>query len=666
MPKTADTAKGIPKDLQQLPLLGGSAYELVIDPSATRTLYAGTVGGVYKSTNGGEDWSPINSGLGLPAPMINALAIDPMEQQTIYAGSPGGVYKSTNGGGDWSPINTGLIRAKIEHLAIDPTAPETIYAGTVDAGVYKSIDGGNNWNPINRGLISPCLTGLVVDPIEPQRLYVSTYGNGVWAYSVAPNGSLVEITVGGGGTTAASTSGGTLDVQVGYAELEVNSGDAPYGTAVFSYKQSGVIVSEAAVPASPPTTSARIFINYSSDVPALPGRREAGTIDINTGIAVVNYGYVTANITYTLRHIDGTSITTGHGTIPARAHFARFVNDLKDEVPDFDLPSDFSTTIQSASLEISSDQPLSILALRGTTNQRNDFLMTSTPISDLSVPFSDKPAYFPQFADGAGYSTSLILLNSSTSAEAGTLQIIDDKGDPLIIKQVDGAADSSFRYSIPPYGVYRFLSDGSSADLKVGWVRVISDEGTSTPTGSEILGYNPGDVLVTQTGIPSASATTRARIYVDLTGKHNTGLAIANIANTDASITVNAYEMDGNTGVGATVGPVLLNANGHTAKFADECVSALPSEFIGVLEIGSATPFAAVTLRTLVNERNEFLITSFPIADANQRAPIPIVFPEIADGGGYVTQVVLISAAGGANTTIIFYNEDGAPLAVGK
>ena len=78
-------------------------------------------------------------------------------------------------------------------------------------------------------------------------------------------------------------------MRVGYAVLDVDSGAAPYGTAVFSFKQNGVTVSEAGVPASPPTTAARIFIDYRSSVAAIPGRISAGTIDINTGIAVVNY-----------------------------------------------------------------------------------------------------------------------------------------------------------------------------------------------------------------------------------------------------------------------------------------------------------------------------------------------------------------------------------------
>ena len=109
-----------------------------------------------------------------------------------------------------------------------------------------------------------------------------------------------------------------------------------------------------------------------------------------------------------------------------------------------------------------------------------------------------------------------------------------------------------------------------------------------------------------------------------------------------------------------------LSANGHKAKFANEFVSGLPAGFTGVLDITSPTPFAALTMRSLNNERNDFLLTTFPIADQNRSAPSPIVFPQIADGGGYVTQFILIGAGGASSVTLNFYGEDGKPLPVGK
>ncbi|HEY7189415.1 MAG TPA: hypothetical protein VH436_22815, partial [Vicinamibacterales bacterium] len=41
----------------------GTAFAIAVDPQTPSTLYAGTKGGVFKSTDGGSEWSPVNAGL---------------------------------------------------------------------------------------------------------------------------------------------------------------------------------------------------------------------------------------------------------------------------------------------------------------------------------------------------------------------------------------------------------------------------------------------------------------------------------------------------------------------------------------------------------------------------------------------------------------------------
>ena len=68
---------------------------------------------------------------------INVLAIDPSTPTTLYAGTDGGgAFKSTNGGGNWSAVNTGLTNTLVEALAIDSATPSTLYAGTYGGGVF--------------------------------------------------------------------------------------------------------------------------------------------------------------------------------------------------------------------------------------------------------------------------------------------------------------------------------------------------------------------------------------------------------------------------------------------------------------------------------------------------------------------------------------------------
>jgi sugar lactone lactonase YvrE len=469
-----------------------------------------------------------------------------------------------------------------------------------------------------------------------------------------------------GSASGCRTYNTSAAARAGYATLAVESGVAPYGTAVFSFKQNGVTVTEAGVPASPPTTSARIFIDYRVAANAVPARMDAGTVDVNTGIAIVNSGAGTATITYTLRDSTGRSLAVGHGTLKPGAHISKFINQFSEVAPDFNLPENFQTAIQFASLQIDADQHLSLIALRMTTNQRNEALYTTTPVADLNVSPNNNPIYFPQFADGGGYTTSLILLNSSDHIETGTFEIFNSEGVPLTVTQAGGSAGSSFQYSIPAGGAARFQTDGFPAQGQSGWVRLTPDAGTSTPVGSGLFGYNPGSILVSESGFPAAAPTTHARIYLDLSEKHNTGLAIANVASADAVITIKAFQKDGITQAGTTSTSLQLAGHGYTGQFANQLIQGLPAGFIGVLDIRSSTPFAALTLRSLDNERHDFLMTTFPVADVNQVASSPVIFPHIADGGGYTTEFILLSGEAAASTSLQLNDETGASMILWK
>lgn len=74
---------------------------------------------------------------------VNSLAIDPADSQIVYAGTlGGGVFKTTNGGTSWKPVNTGLANTDIRSLAIDPTDTRIVYAGAYSGGVFKTTNGG--------------------------------------------------------------------------------------------------------------------------------------------------------------------------------------------------------------------------------------------------------------------------------------------------------------------------------------------------------------------------------------------------------------------------------------------------------------------------------------------------------------------------------------------
>lgn len=128
----------------------------VIDPSNPSILYAGYVGsshnltfkGIAKTINGGISWTNVS----IESQEILSLAIDPSNPSNIYAGSDGnGVFRSTNAGTSWMPVNTGLTATQVGHLAIDPNNT-TMYAGTAGSGMFKSYNGGARWIAMNSGL----------------------------------------------------------------------------------------------------------------------------------------------------------------------------------------------------------------------------------------------------------------------------------------------------------------------------------------------------------------------------------------------------------------------------------------------------------------------------------------------------------------------------------
>ncbi|MDQ3667959.1 MAG: hypothetical protein M3410_15585, partial [Acidobacteriota bacterium] len=121
--------------------------------AVTRGFYSNPRGfrGLFKSTDGGASWSAINNGLvhligtdpgfGRPSTIARAsLVVHPTITTTLYAGFPGsGVFKSVDGGANWSPFNDGLTNLDIRALALAPGNPSTLYAATA-GGVSKIID----------------------------------------------------------------------------------------------------------------------------------------------------------------------------------------------------------------------------------------------------------------------------------------------------------------------------------------------------------------------------------------------------------------------------------------------------------------------------------------------------------------------------------------------
>ncbi|MBV8202712.1 MAG: hypothetical protein JOZ15_19010 [Acidobacteria bacterium] len=67
---------------------------------------------------------------------MTALAIDPQAPANVYAGGSFGVYRSSNGGRTWHPLNGGLPNFAHGQLVVDPHQSGKLYATTDSSGIY--------------------------------------------------------------------------------------------------------------------------------------------------------------------------------------------------------------------------------------------------------------------------------------------------------------------------------------------------------------------------------------------------------------------------------------------------------------------------------------------------------------------------------------------------
>jgi photosystem II stability/assembly factor-like uncharacterized protein len=124
----------------------GFATNVELDPFSENTIYVGTNGyGVYKTTNSGRSWSPMNQGLNTPfIKGPGALRVHPRFPGTLFASTQaGGIYKSTNGAGSWQRVTTG--DRFTFGMAIDPSKSSRIVAGSSGNTLLISNDEGKNW-----------------------------------------------------------------------------------------------------------------------------------------------------------------------------------------------------------------------------------------------------------------------------------------------------------------------------------------------------------------------------------------------------------------------------------------------------------------------------------------------------------------------------------------
>ena len=133
-----------------------SINAIVVNPTDPDIAYAmttlhetETAIGIYKTIDGGENWSPVNDGLDLHT---NDLQMDRSDPNTLYAATESGIFKTTNAGLKWRFSSIGIPdKTPVIDLAIDPINPLYLYAITPDH-VYRSKNGGTHWYVVDLGI----------------------------------------------------------------------------------------------------------------------------------------------------------------------------------------------------------------------------------------------------------------------------------------------------------------------------------------------------------------------------------------------------------------------------------------------------------------------------------------------------------------------------------
>ena len=161
------------------------------------TLYAGTIGqSVWRSTDIGKTWHRVSNGM-FPEADIRAIVVDPSDSNVLYAGTEKGVVKTTDGGNNWAQLPSELDSREVWALAIHPTEPDILFAGTCPSAFFKTTDAGKTWKQLDAELADECegvpiiprVTTIIIDPEDHDTVYagieidgmrLSTDGGETW------------------------------------------------------------------------------------------------------------------------------------------------------------------------------------------------------------------------------------------------------------------------------------------------------------------------------------------------------------------------------------------------------------------------------------------------------------------------------------------------------
>ena len=175
------------------PLDGNAVLVLEASDTDPDLVYAATAPswvpqvGLFRTTNGGTSWTNVTAGI--PNRFIMDVAINPNNNNMVFVGVSGygtpHLFRSIDGGATWNAFGNGLPDIPVNSITFDPLNTLIMYLGS-DIGIYTSIDGGLNWQPFNEGLIDATFVMDISLSPSNRKLRLATHGKGVYERDMLP------------------------------------------------------------------------------------------------------------------------------------------------------------------------------------------------------------------------------------------------------------------------------------------------------------------------------------------------------------------------------------------------------------------------------------------------------------------------------------------------
>ncbi|NNF37869.1 MAG: glycosyl hydrolase, partial [Gemmatimonadetes bacterium] len=228
--------------------------------------YFGAVGGgLFKTTDGGENWLPMTDGH-ITSASVGAVAVSETNPDLVFIGTgetcirgnilPGdGVYRSRDAGETWEHVGFAESHG-ISKIRIHPTNPDIIYVASFgkysvpseERGVFRSDDGGDTWERILYRDDETGAIDLVIDRNDPDVIYASLWEAFRKEYTMSsggPGSGMFKSTDGGASWTELTRAEGLpAEGVVGRIGLAVSSADSDRVYALYEHDDGGLFSSD--------------------------------------------------------------------------------------------------------------------------------------------------------------------------------------------------------------------------------------------------------------------------------------------------------------------------------------------------------------------------------------------------------------------------------------